>query len=108
MGTSFIHDAGIIHRDIKPENILVDYWGDIRISDFGCGYLHEEWPLKPRVGYCIDAIGTHEYMAPEVTENKGRIIYSRCMYGLAVDYWGIGCVLFELVTEPSQVSHGYL
>jgi serine/threonine protein kinase len=103
MGLSFIHQAGIIHKDIKPENILVDSHNDICITDFGCAYLHESWPLEADMAYCHDLGGTWKYMAPEVWANKweGEMITN---FGAAVDYWSLGCIFFELVADVTMAS----
>jgi len=106
MGLSFIHDAGLIHRDIKPENLLVDHRGDIRISDFGCAYLHTSYPLKYDETYSSEVNGTWHYMAPELLANDKLPRQARKEYGLGVDYWSLGCVFFELVAEETGVRLG--
>lgn len=65
MGLDFIHKHGIIHRDIKPENLLLDKNGNVKISDFGWCSLKGK---HSRNTFC----GTHEYMAPEIIENKNQ------------------------------------
>ncbi len=40
-----------------------------------------------------DGCGTAMYVAPEIAGGA-----SRCSYGFPVDWWGLGCVLMEMVT----------
>lgn len=115
-GIAAIHSAGIIHRDIKPENILIDFANTVRITDFGCSYVGRPTgkPLKPTVTYCSEIIGTLPYHAPEMVANEGRLRRNRTKYGIGIDYWGLGCVAYELETcgeiregeEAVEVSTG--
>lgn len=71
-------------RDLKPENILLDSEGHVMLTDFG---LCKE-------GVAIGGImhtfcGTPEYLAPEVLQGHP--------YSPAVDWWGLGTVLFEML-----------
>ena len=34
-GLAFIHESHQIHRDIKPSNLLINHFGEVKISDFG-------------------------------------------------------------------------
>eukprot|EP00873_Tetraselmis_striata_P006220 jgi/Tetstr1/426484/TSEL_016785.t1 len=93
----YVHEQGIIHRDIKPENILITRKGDVKLTDFGvCIDMRKERP--------VSAVGTLDYMSPEVTkcplksapsDNKhdGSIVY-----GFGSDIWAVGVLAFELVT----------
>lgn len=31
----YLHLQNVIHRDIKPENLLIGYYGEIKMADFG-------------------------------------------------------------------------
>jgi serine/threonine protein kinase len=32
-GISFMHSKGVLHRDIKPENMLIDCFGNVKLTD---------------------------------------------------------------------------
>jgi WD40 repeat protein/serine/threonine protein kinase len=109
------HSQGIIHRDLKPANILL---ADARtagqadeapasppspphsvsatfaslvpkISDFGLAKL-----VQDSVGLTgtHDLLGTPSYMAPEQVTGEADAI------GPAVDVYGLGAILYELLT----------
>lgn len=53
---------GYVHRDIKPENLLIDRLGHVKLADFGtCVKMDADGNIKSKT-----AIGTPEYIAPEV------------------------------------------
>ena len=70
---------------MKPDNILVGLDGHIKITDFGLSKLFQNPSDKSNT-----FAGTPEYIAPEVIERKGHT--------KDVDLWGIGILLFELLT----------
>ncbi|KAJ6618681.1 kinase-like domain-containing protein [Mycena sp. CBHHK59/15] len=100
LGISAIHASGVIHRDIKPENLLLDAKGNIRISDFGSAHSEMDGlPLDPSKVYAHEVTGTWAYMAPEMLANRKKSEWRAVKYGLAVDYWSLGCIAFELVSD---------
>ncbi|XP_038559220.1 serine/threonine-protein kinase Chk2 [Micropterus salmoides] len=82
----YLHSNGIIHRDLKPENILLasqDSVCLIKVTDFNQSRILEEAMLMRTL------CGTPSYLAPEVFTNA-----STTGYGLAVDAWSLGVLLF--------------
>ncbi|KAL2587893.1 hypothetical protein GLYMA_13G166100v4 [Glycine max] len=79
------HRKGVYHRDLKPENLLLDAYGNLKVSDFGLSAL-----TKQGVDLLHTTCGTPNYVAPEVLSNRG---YD----GAAADVWSCGVILYVLM-----------
>ncbi|GAA5840074.1 hypothetical protein JCM3766R1_000666 [Sporobolomyces carnicolor] len=118
-----LHKLGYIHRDLKPENFLIDPSGHIKLTDFGlaAGALNPgkiehlkhkldevaDAPLIMRSTvemksiyktlrladcqrrYADSVVGSPDYMAIETLRGLE--------YSFSVDYWSLGCILFEFL-----------
>ncbi|SCU82287.1 LADA_0C04258g1_1 [Lachancea dasiensis] len=126
-----LHQLGYTHRDLKPENFLIDSRGHIKLTDFGLAAgtvsmeriesmkirleevksldfpKFEETSMNDRrqmykklrdedVNYASSTVGSPDYMALEVLEAKN--------YDFTVDYWSLGCILFESLVGYTPFS----
>ena len=99
-GLAHAHERGIVHRDLKPANILLTDEGQPMLADFN---LAEDTKLRCE-GSVARVGGTLPYMAPEqLLSFKDR---TRAVDGRS-DVYGLGVILFELLTGRSPFPvHG--
>ncbi|XP_003744999.1 cAMP-dependent protein kinase catalytic subunit gamma-like [Galendromus occidentalis] len=83
LGLEYIHCCNLIHRDLKPDNILVFEKGLLKLCDFGVAVRASSRPTG--------TAGTLRFMAPEMHGDKP--------YTCAVDWWALGIMMYELLTE---------
>ena len=92
MAISVLHDMGYIHRDIKPDNILLDKDGHARLADFGSCIKVSNIASD---GICTIAVGTPDYISPDVLKAMEGDKRSGQLYDYDVDWWSLGVVIFE-------------
>jgi serine/threonine protein kinase/TolB-like protein/Tfp pilus assembly protein PilF len=93
----YAHEHGILHRDIKPGNILLDKNGEPHLTDFGLARLVESESTVTRT---LEVLGTPSYMAPEQAEGDNAAV------GSATDVYGLGAVLYQLLTGQPPFAGG--
>lgn len=85
-GLAVAHAGGIFHGDVSASNILVDQNDEPVLVDFGLSrYVRQSFVDPSRLA------GTASYMSPEQIVEGGGITH-------ASDIYGLGVVLFELLT----------
>ncbi|XP_055006138.1 serine/threonine-protein kinase WNK4 isoform X2 [Boleophthalmus pectinirostris] len=90
-GLHFLHTRSppIIHRDLKCDNIFITGpTGSVKIGDLGLATLKS-------ASFAKSVIGTPEFMAPEMYEEK---------YDEAVDVYALGMCILEMATSEYPYS----
>lgn len=93
-GLAFVHRLkdsegralGVVHQDMTPSNVMVSFFGEVKITDFGISYVtSRDGGLRKGV-----LKGKPRYVAPEVLAGK-RV-------NNTADIYGVGVVIYELLT----------
>src|SRR5215831_3028938 len=92
---AYVHtygDLNLVHRDVAPPNILLSYFGQAKLTDFGLArsVLKQEH-TNPGVVF-----GRASYLAPE--QARGEVADARS------DIYSLGIVLWELLTGQQYMQ----
>src|SRR5437870_554043 len=93
----YAHENGILHRDIKPGNILLDDKDEPHLTDFGLARLVE---TESTVTRTLEVLGKPSYMAPQQAAGNNAQLTS------ATDVYGLGAVLYQLLTGHPPFAGG--
>ena len=97
---AYAHQNLVVHRDLKPSNIFVTETEpgnpQVKLLDFGIARLLQETEEMPMLTQAGERVLTPAYAAPEQIAG-GRVT-------TATDVYGLGVVLFELLTGERPID----
>src|SRR5688572_1151512 len=86
------HAQRVYHRGLKPEQLLIDGYGNCKVSDFGFTRIVERDHAVIRQIYV--GMGNVAYMAPELYSDP-------LMAGPQTDIYALGIIFYELLDRKS-------
>jgi hypothetical protein len=95
------HHRKVIHRDLKPQNVMLGVHGETYVMYWGLARVIGRSERDPRpvelapdltAGRDMGPVGTPSYMSPEQAWGRHEEVDERS------DVWGLGAMLFELLT----------
>ena len=89
----YAHQRGILHRDLKPANILLDADGTPHVTDFGLAKRVEGDSALTQPGRSSARPATWPRSRPA---GEGELT-------TAADVYGLGAILYEVLTGPAAV-----
>lgn len=93
----FAHQRGVLHRDLKPSNVLIDPFGEPRVTDFGLAKLITGDPSLTVTG---QVLGTPGYLPPEQADSSLGAVSP------ASDVYSLGAILYFALTARAPFAAG--
>lgn len=94
-GLAEAHTRGIVHQDIKPGNLFLVTGDDgrpsVKVLDFGVATMRAKDQAQDVRSSAPRSQGTPAYLSPEQLRGNPPVDHR-------ADIWGLGCVLYELVS----------
>ncbi|MCA9521129.1 MAG: protein kinase [Myxococcales bacterium] len=89
----FAHDRQVLHRDIKPENVMIGFFGEVYLLDWGIAVSFDDAleGIVPLAREQTKIAGTFCYMAPEMASCESARL------GVGSDVFLLGAVLHEIL-----------
>src|SRR5690625_6718822 len=86
------HENNFVHRDIKPQNILMDSYGNVKVTDFGIAIALSATSLTQT----NSILGSVHYLSPE--QARGGTATKKS------DIYSLGILFYELLTAELPFS----
>jgi eukaryotic-like serine/threonine-protein kinase len=112
---AFAHSKGVLHRDLKPQNVMLGRFGETLLIDWGLAKATgRREPAGPEAAWeatlvppsgsghapTLGVLGSPPYMSPEQAAGAAESL------GPATDVYGLGAILFALLTGEPPVEAG--
>jgi len=92
LGFEFLHSKGVAYRNVSSETIMLNTLGYPMLMD--CRFAQEIDEAEKFSDLC----GSYAYLAPEQVSGAGHTH--------AVDYWALGVLIYEMITEKTPWATG--
>ncbi|CAD7951907.1 unnamed protein product [Amoebophrya sp. A25] len=126
-GVGYMHSLGILHRDLATKNILFNISGEIKVCDFGLSRVaYAEWPSDNKTITNAQVRSNHHKNSTSPPTTSLQLVKARDLeppqvivtpsyrsielllgernYGPALDIWGAGCILGEILVAKGVSS----